>query len=160
VNLVPIPDVGWAFSVLFLGVGALVVLAPLTVLGEAAVLRWLLPGGRPLRNSLLANLASGMLGYGGLALGGPSFFNLGDFVTQRTGGDYFSAPDIALAAYLLIFMAIFWLVSVAVEGVALMVLDRDRPVRRVWLASLVANVCSYAVILIALFAVRVVDWTG
>ena len=45
-NLVPIPDVGWAFGVLFLGVGALVVLAPLTVLGEAAVLRWLLPGGR------------------------------------------------------------------------------------------------------------------
>jgi hypothetical protein len=54
----------------------------------------------------------------------------------------------------------FWLVSVAVEGVALMVLERDRPVRRVWLASLVANAGSYVVILIALFAVRVVDWTG
>jgi len=160
VNLVPIPDIGWAFGVLFLGVGALVVLAPLTVLGEAAVLRWLLPGGRSLRNSLLTNLASGLLGYGGLVLGGPSFFNLGEFVTQRIGGDYFSAPDIALVAYLLSFMAIFWLMSVAVEGVLLMVLERGRPVRRVWLASLAANACSYMVILIALFAFRVVDWTG
>ena len=44
--------------------------------------------------------------------------------------------------------------------VVLMVLERDRSVRRVCLASLAANACSYAVLLIAMFAVRVVDWTG
>jgi hypothetical protein len=156
----PVPDVGWAFGVLLLGAGALVVFAPLTILGEAAVLRWLLPQGRSLRNSLIANLASGLLGFGGLALGGTSFFSLSEFLAERTGGDYYSAPGVALAAFLLCILSMFWLVSVIVEGVVLMVLERDRPVRRVWLASLAANAGSYVAILIVLFVARVVDLTG
>jgi hypothetical protein len=102
----------------------------------------------------------GPAGVWGLGAGGHLVFSLSEFLAERTGGDYYSAPGVALAAFLLCVLSMFWLVSVIVEGVVLMVLERDRPVRRVWLASLAANVGSYAAILVVLFVARVVDLTG
>jgi hypothetical protein len=156
-HFVPVLDVGWAYTVLMLGVWGQVVLVPLTVLGEAGVLRWLLPGARPLRDSLLMNLASGLLGFVGLALIGPSFFGVGESLNARTGGDYYTASSFAQASFLLAIMGISWALSVLVEGGVLAVLVRGRPVRRVWPVSLAANVVSYAAMLLILFAAR---WTN
>jgi hypothetical protein len=157
VYFVPLLDLGWAYSLLMLGVWGQVVLIPLTILSEAGVLRWLLPGARPIRDSFLMNLVSGLLGFLGLALGGPSFFGIAEFFSTRTGGDYYTASVLAEAAFLLTIMGISWALSVVVEGGVLAALLRGRPGRRVWLVSLVANGVSYAAMLLILFVAR---WTG
>jgi len=136
------------------GVRILLVLMPLTILGEAGVLRWLLPNGRSLRDAFLTNLISGLVGLGGLALVGPSFFTIGEHLTERTGGDYYAAPATAQVAFLSGTMLVFWAFSVVIEGLVLMVLVRRHPVRRIWLVSVAANVGSYAVILLVLFVAR------
>ena len=147
-DFVPVLDVGWAYGVFVGGVRTLLVLMPLTILGEAGLLRWLLPSGRPLRDASLMNLISGLVGLGGLALVGPSFFTIGEFFTRRTGGDYYAAPATAQVGFLSGTMLVFWALSVVIEGLVLMVWVRRRPVRRVWLASVAANVGSYVVILL------------
>ena len=156
-DFVPVLDVGWAYGVFVGGVRTLLVLMPLTVLGEAGVLRWLLPSGRPLRDAFLMNLVSGLVGLGGLVLVGPSFFTFGEFFTGRTGGDYYVAPATAQVPFLSSVMLVSWALSVAIEGLVLMVLVREHPVRRVWPASVAANLGSYAVILLILFLARWAD---
>jgi hypothetical protein len=148
-NPVPAPDMGWAPILMILGIYGLAILAPLSVLIEACVLHWQMPRTRSfwnsLGNSFLMNLASGILGFGWVFLGIPRLEDL----SSRTGGGYYQPSAIAERGFWSS-VALYCMLSMAVEGLILMILDRYRhSLRRVWLVSLVANVLSYA----ALFGV-------
>ena len=140
----PTPDMGWAPILVILGIYGLAILAPLSVLIEACVLHWQIPGRtrsfwNSLANSFLMNLASGILGFGWVYLGIPWLGDLSD----RTGGDYYQASAVAGRAFWAS-VALYCILSVMVEGFLLMILDRKQhTLRRVWLVSLVANVLSY-----------------
>ena len=149
-NPAPIPDMGWAPILGILGIVALAILAPLSILIEACVFHCQIPGTRSfwksLRNSLIVNLASGILGFIWVFVQLPRLEGLSD----QTGGDYYQVSDIAGRA-LWVSMVVYWILSVIVEGFTLVALDqKQHPRRRVWQVTLVANVLSYVALFGAL----------
>jgi hypothetical protein len=150
INPAPTPDMGWAPILMIMGLMGLAILAPLSILIEACVFHWQMPGTRSfwksLRNSLLVNLASGTLGFVWVFGQLPRLEEL----SERTGGDYYQASDIAQQAFWAS-VAVYWILSVIVEGVILMALDQKQHTRRrVWQVSLAANVLSYVALFGAL----------
>jgi hypothetical protein len=137
------PDMGWAPILMILGVYGLAILAPLSVLIETCILHWQMAGTNSfwhsLKNSLLMNLASGILGVGWVFLGIPWLGSLND----RTGGDYYEPSPIAQKGFWTS-VVLYCILSVMIESIILTILDRKQhTLRRVWLVSLVANVLSY-----------------
>jgi hypothetical protein len=150
INPAPTPDMGWGPIMMIMGVMGLAILAPLSILIEACVFHWQMPGTRSfwksLRNSLLVNLTSGVLGFVWVFGQLPRLEQLSD----RTGGDYYQVSDIAGRAFW-VSVVLYWILSVIVEGFTLAALDQKQHTRRrVWQVSLVANVLSYVALFGAL----------
>ena len=136
-HFVPPHDTGYPGAVLILGLcaaGSLVLLAAIIVL-EGIVFRKMLPGARAWRDSLIANIASSLLGI-------PiAWYVMEPF--SRPGEGWFYA-----------FLVTTWGLSVAVEGGILKLLERPLGWRKILGASAVANVLSYG-LMVALLLVAV-----
>jgi|GEM_PF-1010051 hypothetical protein len=123
-------------------VGALVLLG-IGVL-EGVVL-WRLSWGtfwRSLRDSILANIASGIVGVVISVLGGNRWEQCG--YDPRAGGRW---CEVLVTPWVLVVGA--WLLSVLIEGGVLMLLSKHPP-RQIWIAALLINVASY--VLLGVFA--------
>jgi hypothetical protein len=136
--------------VLSIGLMAPIYLSPLIIQGEAAVLRRLIPHGRVTRDSFLMNLVTTVISYCGLGV----MVGVSARLTERLTGvgcifTYQQLPE-HVSTFSAIYLFITCATSVLVEGGILMLLERQYPVRRVWLASLVVNVASYAVLFVLL----------
>lgn len=146
-NLAPVPDTGWAIILIMFGMHALAILAPLSILVEAVVLRLLLPRARSfwrsLGCSLLMNLISGLLGVGWVYFG--SFWLYG--LSGNTGSYYVPSPEAERALWSSI--VLYWALSVAIEGIILMLLEKGQyhPCR-IWSVCLVANILSYVALFV------------
>ena len=150
-NLVPVPDMGWTIIAAIMGLSALAILVPLSILIETFVLHIYLPQARSfwhsLRDSFVMNLVSGLLGFGGICFGWPalSLFN------ERTGGSYYRVSPAAKQTTLLS-MVIYWALSVVIEGLILTRLEKGQcPLHRIWSTCLIANILSYVALLVALW---------
>ncbi|MEW5870110.1 MAG: hypothetical protein AB1894_12600 [Chloroflexota bacterium] len=124
-TLSPLPDVagpGLLIGIYALGIGILCVLFLLIVVIESAVLQFMRWGSfrRSLRGSFLMNLASTLVGFFFLAL---------------------------LPQWKLLGILVAWALSVLIEGLVLLRLQRDAG-RRNWTVALVANLVSYAILIV------------
>jgi hypothetical protein len=130
------------------GMYALVILAPLSILVEAVVLRLLLPRARSfwrsLGCSLLMNLTSGLLGVVWVYYAASWLFEL----NERTGGSYY-VPSPEAERVLLPSVVLYWALSVVIEGIILMLLEKGRyHPGRTWAVCLAANVLSYVALFV------------
>lgn len=116
-----------------------IVLAIVT-LAEGAALRLLGWGtfARSLRDALLVNLASAIVG---IVMSALAQERAAGYDPER-GGRLYDAPLVAPALALLI----AWALSVAIEGALLLRLG-GQPPRRTWTAAVVINVVSYLLLL-------------
>ncbi len=129
---VPFPDVEMGLAVLLLGLLGILGLAAIVIL-EGLVLRRLQWGGlrRALLDSLLMNTASTVVG----------------ILILWAGGDFALAPESLREAA--VRLPLTWALSVIVEGTTL-VSFRRKPVREVIRPVLLANLASYALIVVLL----------
>jgi hypothetical protein len=127
-----IPLLGFAF----LGASAVVLLVVVIVL-EALIYRWMIPGGRSFRDSLLVNVASTILGVPFLWVAFPSDPNQGQLYA-------------ALAAT--------WVLTVGIEAVFLRLVRRQTGWGRLIKVSVVANVVSYLLLAGIMIAIMVPPW--
>lgn len=137
-HFAPPHDTGFPGAVLILGLcaaGSLVLLAAIIVL-EGFVFRRMLPGARAWRDSLIANVASSLLG-----------IPIAWYVVEPL-----SHPG---EEWVYVFVVATWGLSVAVEGGILKLLERQLGWRKILSASVGANVLSYGLMVALLFvAVR------
>lgn len=133
-RIAPPHDTGYPALGLFLGlcaVGALVLLAAIIGL-EGLVFRRTLPGARAWRDSLIVNIASSILGVPIAWYAVEALSDLDDWMIYP-------------------FMVISWGLSVAVEGGILKLLERHLAWRKIIVASAVANLLSYVLMMAVLF---------
>ncbi len=136
--------------VLSVGLLAPIYLFPLIIQGEAAVLRRLMPYGRATRDSFWMNsITTVMICYSlGIVVG------ISAKLTEKLTGVGFVFTYRQLPEHVLTFSAIYLFItcaiSVLVEGGILLLLERRYLARRIWLASVAANVTSYTVLFVLL----------
>jgi vacuolar-type H+-ATPase subunit I/STV1 len=116
------------------------VLLPPLVLGEAVVLRRILPGARGLRDALVMNLVSTLIGmYPSLI--GSGLLPVPRFIVRNR--------SLSTTVHIAVIVMISWGLSVLIEGIILQRLEKQFPSRELWTASLVCNVVSYVGLLAA-----------
>jgi len=121
--LAPPVDLGWPMLLPICGAGALVLLV-IIIAVEAIVLRRMLPGGRALRDSVLINLASTILGIPLTVL----WVNL---PLEQSGGWTYAV------------LAALWALTVGIELLVLRWLERAPSWRKLAGALALANLVSY-----------------
>ena len=148
-------DMGWAVIATWLGLGALLVAAPFTILAEAAVIRGFLKVSwwRSARDAILMNVLSGVLGVVALMIiPVPAYlFGQAAFQGEFLGAAYYDHTPAALFAQLLHIMATFCVISIVVEGFILKLLEKNNPWSQIWLIAFISNLVSYLVLFVMLW---------
>jgi uncharacterized membrane protein YeaQ/YmgE (transglycosylase-associated protein family) len=141
----PPPDMPIGYLTVNHSVWVLVIWGLPVILIEAILLRFLLPKVRVFRVAFVMNYSTTLLGLV-LALITPlwPYEVVGEFLGM-TGSTLYYDND-ALLLDSIIFFVILGIVGILIEGVILQRLATNAPRQRVWVAALVSNVVSYAVV--------------
>lgn len=156
-HFAPIIDMGWPVIASYAGLQTLAYAAPLTILGEAMVIRRLLPllnktsFWRAAKDSIIMNILSGILGL----LVFSALIGSGGFLTgEFSGATYYSATPESIVVLYSGMLVIFCIVSIVVEGFILGLLESKSPRQLIWRVVLLGNLASY----LGLFAIVILRY--
>ncbi len=145
----PVLDVGWVAVLMLVSLSTFLLMIPVTLLVEGfALMRFLMVRGwRLVRDVVVMNLASGLVGAIGLVLAG----SLGGIAGGLTGEAYYEASQSNQLLFVAVLLMVSEMASVVIEGAVLTLLERERSARQVWLAALISNGLSYMFLTAVLF---------
>ena len=144
-NMIPMPDTGWVSMMIIVGMYGMVIIIPFTILIEGLIIqRFLnLTFWHGIKDAVIVNIISALLGVVYLTLTAPSIGGVGSDSNLYLGASYYEPTPEAFMAVLWLALGIPYLVSVVVEGLLLVGLERDKPWNLSLLSAFLGNSASY-----------------
>ena len=145
-NFHPVADMTWGIIIIFMGMASFVYVVPLTIIVEAFFLRRILQltFWRSILDASVMNILTGIIGSFvalytvGLVLGPMTAMGGEPFL----GADYYTPTRPAFILALVTLMGTSLIVSIIVEGIVLLLMERKRDTHSIWKASFVTNMVS------------------